>query len=149
MPLLQLKDALETSDTTGILWTLLVLVVLIVAFVLVRKLKPKNVVAYQTDSGQVMVSHSAIVELVETSCEQLEEVSRPKVKITAKGGATHFDIRIKLASGGRMRDIEHTLQQHLRRALTENLGIENLGRIDITATGFKSGKIGSGEDTPR
>ena len=146
MPLFQISDALEVGRTTPILWILLALLALLVIWICIRCLRPKNVVAYQTDSGQVMVSHAAIVELVETSCEQLEEISHPKVNITTKGNTTHFDIRIKLASGGRMRDIEHTLQEHLRRALTENLGIERLGRIDIPATGFKSGKIESPEE---
>jgi hypothetical protein len=52
-------------------------------------------------------------------------------------------VRIKLLSGGRLREIEQTLQSHLRKALTENLGIESLGRINILATGFKSGRIDS------
>ncbi|MFP4070373.1 MAG: alkaline shock response membrane anchor protein AmaP, partial [Opitutales bacterium] len=120
---------------------LLALFALLFFCILVRKLKPKQVVAYRTDSGSVMVSRSAIVELVQTSCEQIDEVFKPSVRITTKGKTTHFNVRIKLASGGRMRDIEQTLQSHLRAALTENLGIENVGRIDITATGFKSGKI--------
>ncbi len=105
--------------------------------------QPKNVVAYTTESGRVMVSRSAIVELVQTSCEQLQDVSKPQVKIKVKGNTTHFEIRIKLLSGGRLRRIEETLQSHLRKALTENLGIESLGRINIVATGFKSGRIES------
>jgi len=58
-----------------------------------------------------------------------------------KGGQTHFEVRLKLAAGGQLRAIENMLQAHLRRALTENLGIENLGRINIVATGFKSGRV--------
>jgi hypothetical protein len=54
---------------------------------------------------------------------------------------THFDVRIQLKSGGRLRDIEQTLQVHLRQNLTENLGIEHLGQINIVASGFKSGRI--------
>ena len=50
---------------------------------------------------------------------------------------------IKLKSGGSLRTIEQTLQSHLRQALTENLGIENLGQINIVATGFKSSRIDS------
>jgi hypothetical protein len=44
-------------------------------------------------------------------------------------------------SGGRLREIEETLQTHLRQNLSENLGIEHLGQINIVATGFKSGSI--------
>ena len=107
---------------------------------LVRR-QPKNIVAYRTENGRVMVCRSAIVELIRTSCEQLDDVAKPSVKIKVKGKTTHFDVRIQLMSGGRLRDIEQTLQTHLRQNLTENLGIENLGQINIVATGFKSGRI--------
>ena len=82
-----------------------------------------------------------VVELIRTSCEQLDDIAKPIVKIKVKGKTTHFDVRIQLKSGGRLRDIEQTLQGHLRQNLTENLGIENLGQINIVASGFKSGRI--------
>ncbi|MFQ3226309.1 MAG: hypothetical protein ACI8Z5_002581 [Lentimonas sp.] len=107
---------------------------------LVRR-QPKKIVAYRTENGCVMVSRPAIVELIRTSCEQLNDITKPSVRIKVKGKTTHFDVRIQLMSGGRLRDIEQTLQKHLRQNLTENLGIENLGKINIVATGFKSGRI--------
>lgn len=109
-------------------------------FVLIRR-QPKHIKAYSTENGEVIVSRSAIVELVQTSCEQIKEVSRPQVRMHVKGGKTQFEVRLKLASGGQLRSIEQMLQAHLRKALTENLGIENLGRINIVATGFKSGRL--------
>ncbi len=115
--------------------------VLVCLLILLLRRQPKKVVAYATENGRVMVSRSAIIELVQTSCEQLKDVSKPHVKIKVKGKVTHFDVSIKLQSGGRLRSVEETLQSHLRRALTENLGIEHLGRINIVATGFKSGRI--------
>lgn len=132
-----------TVSERSILFGITGVVVLILLLLLLRRRQPKKVVAYITDSGRVMVSRSAIVELVQTSCAQLEEVSKPAVKIKVKGNVTHFQVHLKLTSGGRLREIEQTLQSHLRNALTENLGIENLGKIDIVATGFKSGKIAS------
>ena len=112
--------------------------------ILVRR-QPKNVVAYTTENGRVMVSRHAIIDLVQTSCEQLENVSKTLVKIKSKGQTTHLEVRIVLLSGGRLREIEQTLQSHLREALTENLGIESLGYINIVATGFKSGRIDSND----
>jgi len=111
------------------------------ALILLLRRQPKQIVAYRTENGRVMVSRSAIVELIRTSCEQINDVAKPCVKIKVKGKTTHFDVRIQLMSGGRLREIEQTLQQHLRHCLTENLGIENLGKINIVATGFKSGRI--------
>lgn len=135
----------QTLLTGGI--GIVVLAVLIL--MLLSRRQPKKVVAYTTDNGRVMVSRGAIVELVQTSCAQLEEVSKPSVRIKVKGSTTHFLVNIKLTSGGRLREIEQTLQSHLRNALTENLGIESLGKIDIVATGFKSGKISSKTTLPK
>lgn len=117
-----------------------VLALALFLILLVRR-QPKKIVAYRTENGRVMVCRSAIIELIRTSCEQLNDVAKPNVKIKVKGKTTHFDVRIQLMSGGRLRDIEETLQAHLRQNLTENLGIENLGQINIVATGFKSGRI--------
>lgn len=120
---------------------LLAALALAVVLVLLRRRQPGHVKAYSTDNGAVLVCRTAIVELVQSSCEQIKEVSKPRVQMRLKGGQTHFEVRLKLAPGGQLRLIESMLQAHLRRALTENLGIENLGRINIVATGFKSGRI--------
>lgn len=140
-------NELNLSDRIGYLYeppycyAAIAAIALTFLFILLKRRQPKKVIAYKTENGQVTVSRSAIVELVQTSCQQLSYVSKPRVKIKVKGKTTHFEVRLKLTSGASLRKIESTLQAHLRRALTEDLGIENLGRIDILATGFKSGKI--------
>ncbi|MGJ8652204.1 MAG: alkaline shock response membrane anchor protein AmaP [Opitutaceae bacterium] len=110
-------------------------------FILYLRRQPSKVLAYATENGRVMVSRSAIVELVQTSCEQLNVVTKPRVRIKVKGQFTHLEVTIKLLSGGYLRAVEDTLQTHLRAALSQNLGIEELGQINIVADGFKSGKI--------
>lgn len=109
----------------------------VLVIIAVIKRQPNHVVAYTTDSGSVTVSRAAIVELVQSSCAQIEAVSKPRVTIMVKRRTAHFKVRIKLASGGRLRDVEHALQNHLRKSLSDNLGIEHLGKIDVIATGFK------------
>jgi hypothetical protein len=132
----------EILTQINYLYVAAVLALAFVFFLLIRR-QPKHVRAYSTENGEVIVSRAAIVELVQTSCEQIKEVSKPHVRMQVKGGQTHFEVRLKLASGGQLRAIETMLQAHLRRALTDNLGIENLGRINIVATGFKSGRLDS------
>ena len=117
------------------------IIALALFLILLVRRQPNKIVAYRTENGRVMVCRSAIVELIRTSCEQLDDVAKPIVKIKVKGKTTHFNVRIQLKSGARLRDIEQTLQLHLRQNLTENLGIENLGQINIVASGFKSGRI--------
>ncbi len=143
MSLSEFYTFLQELPQPEFLYMCVTTVALMFILILLLRRQPKNVVAYTTENGRVMVSRHAIVELVQTSCEQLQDVSKPQVKINVKGQTTHFEVRIKLLSGGRLRQIEQTLQAHLRKALTENLGIESLGRINIVATGFKSGRIDS------
>ena len=136
-------DSLQALPGTHLLLWLFISVAIIYFFLFFLRRQPKNVVAYSTENGRVTVSRSAIVELVQTSCQQLQDVSKPQVKIKSEGETSHFEVSIKLMSGASLRSIEQTLQSHLRQALTENLGIENLGQINIVATGFKSKRIDS------
>lgn len=116
------------------------LLLLVVLFLLLKR-QPKNIVAYKTENGDVTISRSAVVELVRTSCQQISQVSKPRLKVFTKKGLTHFTIRIQLTSGSRLKDVEETLQNHLRESLSKNLGIEKLGTVNIIVTSFKSSKI--------
>ena len=136
-------DSLQALPGVELLLWLVISIATIYFLVFFLRRQPKNVVAYSTENGRVTVSRSAIVELVQATCQQLQDVSKPHVKIKSKGETSHFEVSIKLMSGASLRRIEQTLQSHLRQALTENLGIENLGHINIVAKGFKSKKIDS------
>jgi hypothetical protein len=103
--------------------------------------RAKKVIAYSTEGGRVIVNRSAIVELVQSACAQIQDVSKPRVRICIRGGIPHFQVRLKLASDGHLREVEASLQKHLRDALTLNLGIEKLGKIDVIATGFRGSRL--------
>ena len=116
-------------------------IVLIILFLrLCSNCQPKNVTAYSTAGGHVIVNRAAIIDLVQSTCSQINDVSKPRVRIRIKKGTPHFQVQIKLSSSGRLREIEQSLQEHLREALSQNLGIEKLGKIDVIATGFKYSK---------
>lgn len=83
--------------------------ILIFIWIMLIRRQPKKIVAYQTENGRVMICRSAIVELVRSACEQLDGVAKPSVKIHVRGNYTHFDVRLKLMTGARLKDIEHTL----------------------------------------
>lgn len=119
------------------------LLFLLVILILLRRRQPQNIVAYKTENGNVTINRSAVVELVRTSCEQMNHVSKPKLTVFTRRGLTHFNIRLQLTSGGNLKDVEETLQNHLRESLSKNLGIETLGNINIFVTSFKSSRIRS------
>jgi|GEM_PF-493594 hypothetical protein len=120
----------------------LLILALVLFLILAWKLgrQPKHIVAYSTDDGEVWVTRSAIIELIKTTCELLPSVQKPSVKMRIKGRQTHFNIAFKLASNGQLRLIESQLQGQLRQALEANFGLQNLGKINLIATGFKQDK---------
>ncbi len=141
----EITERLQQLGALEYLYISLATLALVALLILLLRRQPRKIVAYATEDGQVFVARSAIKELVQSSCEQLEGVSKPRTRISIKGGFAHFDVKVKLVGSCRLKDVEATLQRHMRRALTENLGIENLGQIDVTATGFKSGRVEQGQ----
>ena len=86
---------------------------------------------------------SAIKELVQSAFQQIDGVTKPHCRIKTKGGRIHLCVEIKLDGDSQMRTVEALLQKHMRKSLTEKLGIEKLGDINIIATGFKDARAGS------
>ena len=148
----------EIADTFSHLWqpaylcAALAVILLALALYFLAGRQPRAILAYTTENGRLMISRAAIGELVRSACAQLDDIERPRVRLRVRGRKAHFKVFIKLKSGACLREIEATLQKHLRRELRENLGIERLGTIDIVATGIESGPVERGtsrtEDEP-
>ena len=135
-------------DSTTLLGLAVVAFILLL-LILLRKRQPAKIIAYHSENGRVMVSRSAIQELVQNACKEVEQIHRPNVRIRTRRGTCHLKVGIKLESGGKLRELEEKLQQHLRQSLTDTLGIEKLGAIDVTATGFKDKKSSKAENLSR
>ncbi|MFT4901640.1 MAG: hypothetical protein ACI81V_000914 [Lentimonas sp.] len=137
----EISDALQHLGQTEYLYMGGTAITLALLLILLLRRQPKQIVAYVTENGRVMVSRSAIVELVRNTCTQLQVVSKPQVKMWTRGRTSHFNIALKLKESGQLRQVEQALQTRLRQSLTENLGIEKLGQINIIATGFKNSNL--------
>ena len=102
--------------------------------------KSPRVVAYRTKKGIVQVSCGAISDLVQSICKKDSHISQLKTKIISKRKNLNIQIRLRIESGSHLKSIEETLQSEIREALRESLGIENIGFIDIIATGIKDSR---------
>lgn len=136
-----LDQLIDFITQREVLYALGVLLLLLVAAIFLLRRQPKNIVAYTTDTGDVLVKRSAVIESIHTTCDQLKDVGKPKVTVKTKGKTTDVRIEVALSGSAQLRTVEETLQRHLRAVLSNNLGIERLGRIDIIATGYKSGRV--------
>ena len=142
-----LNEALCQLSEPFYLCTLGLVLALLLFILLLLRRQPKQIVAYKTENGNVTISRLAIVELVRTSSQQIDGINKPVIKIYTRGKHVHLTIYIKFSGDGRLREIEKTLQEYLRQNLSENLGVENLGNINIVITSFKSKKIASPRNT--
>ena len=124
------EDPQNVYIATGIC---LFLLVFLVAFIF-RPRNGKSVLAYEDANGRVEVNRSAINELVQNACAQIETITKPKVVTTVKKGVPALQIKLKVQGDARMKDIRDRLRNHLRTQLMENLGFEKLGSIDILVT---------------
>jgi len=110
---------------------------LLILYLLFRLRPPSKIRAFRGETGYVMVSRHALLELVYSACEQLPEVRKPSVRIRSKR-KLHLQVRIQVDGSARLRDTSAFLQTHLKDALENNMGIERLGSIEVVVTGIRS-----------
>lgn len=110
---------------------------LLIFYLLLRLRPPSKIKAFKGDTGYVMVSRHALLELVYSACEQLPEVRKPSVKILRKR-KLHLQVRIRIDGTAKLRDTSSFLQTHLKDALENNMGIEKLGNIEVVVTGIRN-----------
>lgn len=102
--------------------------------------KSPRLIAYKTDKGVVQVNSGAISDLVHSICKRETHISQLRTKIVYKRKKLNIQIRLRIENGSHLKSIEESLQSDIREALHESLGIENIGYIDIIATGIKDSK---------
>lgn len=119
----------------------LLLLVLLLIFFLSKK-QPSRIRAFDNGSGYVEISRSALVDIIRSKSEQIDIEKKPGVVIRTRRGKLHVDIKIRLLPSRRLTEVSDILQQHLREALQDGLGIRKLGNINVMVTGVrvKTGK---------
>ena len=126
---------LGPSDTTIALLILLA-IVFIVPVLLFLKLSKNNLLVFNNEDGKVEISKAAIQEIIQRTCEQFVEVGRARGDISKSRGQINIRVRLKLRVKTRLQDISNELQHQITRAIRDDLGIENLGVVNVIVEGF-------------
>ncbi|MCH2156119.1 MAG: alkaline shock response membrane anchor protein AmaP [Opitutales bacterium] len=111
----------------------LLLAIFLVAFIM-RPRKVKVIVAFEDGSGSVSISRSAINELVQSACAQIDTIKQPKVFTKVKKGIPTLKIKLKVDGDVKMREVREELRETLQAQLMDNLGFRKIGDIDILVT---------------
>lgn len=108
---------------------------------LVRR-PPETFEAFSNEAGKVLISRQALQEQIQRCCEDLVDVGRARVKVLSKRELVSIHVRLKIKSNAKLVGISSYLQGQISSVLHKNLGVENVGPIDILVTGIlpQSGK---------
>jgi hypothetical protein len=75
-------------------------------------------------------------ELVRTCCEEIGDIGSARAYVRVKSGAVHVWVDLRVKRTTNLKGIASYLRQQIAQALTENLGIENLGEIEMVVVGM-------------
>jgi len=125
-----------------IIGTIAVIILVVVVIYLLSKRQPSRIRAFTNGSGYVEISRAALVDIIRAKSEQVDIEKKPGVAIRSRRGKLHVDVKIRLLPSRRLTEVSEILQQHLKDALQEGLGIRKLGSINVMVVGVrvKSGK---------
>ena len=125
------------SPTANALMILVPLAVLfVVLVVLFFKLGKTNLLVFNNQDGKVEISRNAIQEIIQRTCEQFVEVGKARGDISKSKGKINIKVRLKLRVKTRLQDISNELQRQITHAIRDDLGIENLGEVNVIVEGF-------------
>ena len=131
------------------------LLAVVVAVVLKALRRPADTFeAFANESGKVLVSKQALQEQIQRCCEEIGDIGKVRAKVIQKNGVVLTRIRMRMRSNAKLSGISGYLQQQIGSVLQRNLGVENIGPIDIVVTGIlpsseePAAKIKPEEKTP-
>jgi len=91
--------------------------------------------AFPTDGGQVLVTVRAVKELVLHCCDELSGDGSAEVRVHTRRGELRTRVELRLRRNANVKGVTSYLRERIVQALTENLGLENVGDIDIVVVG--------------
>ena len=122
--------------------SLIAVVLLLLVLYLLSKRQPARVRAFNNTNGYVEISRAALVDIIRATAEQVDIEKKPGVHLRTRRGRLHVDVRIRMLPTRRLTEVSEILQKHLMETLSDGMGIQRLGSINVLVVGVrvKTGK---------
>lgn len=115
--------------------------------------RPKEILAFESGTGNVTVARSAIADLIHRAAANTEGVAKCSSRITVRRGQLQIKLKLHLRASSRLKDVHQTLKNRIGETLKRTLGIEQMGDIDTVVVGLvgtpDTGSFVSSEDAPK
>jgi MoaA/NifB/PqqE/SkfB family radical SAM enzyme len=95
--------------------------------------------------GKIRISRDALYAAIHEAASGVEGVSIRRVKAAIKRGKIYIDIFVRLGVGRSLSTVSEDGQVHLSNALVNDLGLGNIGKINVVVAGFSRKSCCSGE----
>ena len=125
-----LEYLLNAPALVIVLWATLGLLAL---FLILRK--PRRLLLVSNESGRLQISRHALHRLLEACCQQLSGVSSARARVVKRRGKFKTYLRLKVRPDAKMDAIQGYLSQEIADIYRLNLGITNVGPIEIEIIG--------------
>ncbi|MET0262592.1 MAG: hypothetical protein ABW223_06825 [Rariglobus sp.] len=119
-----------TSLQYAFIWSALALLVLLLVL-----RPPATLTLISDDKGRLLISRHALNRLIETCCEQLRGVASARASVCRRSGKFAVTIRLKVRPNAKLDAIQGYLTQEVGDIFRENLGIGEMGRVEVKVVG--------------
>jgi hypothetical protein len=96
---------------------------------------PSTLILSNDAKGGLRISRHALHRLIETCCEQLRGVASARARVSRSRGKFTVSIRLKVRPNAKLDAIQGYLSQEVDAIFRENLGIGEIGRVDVEVVG--------------
>ena len=108
---------------------------LAVLAILILVRQPKTLLLARTEQGRLRISRHALHRLLETCCEQVGGVASARAFVKRRRGKFCTKLRLKVRPNAKLDAIQGYLTQEITSTYRDNLGIKDVGPVEIEVVG--------------
>lgn len=86
--------------------------------------------------GKIRISRHALYAAIREAASDVDGVSIRRVEAAIKHGKIYIDIFVRLGVCRSVSTVSEDVQVHLSNVLVNDLGLDNIGRINVVVAGF-------------
>ena len=103
--------------------------------ILILLRQPKTLLLARTEQGRLRISRHALHRLLETCCEQVGGVASARAFVKRRRGKFCTKLRLKVRPNAKLDAIQGYLTQEIASTYRDNLGIKEVGPVEIEVVG--------------
>jgi hypothetical protein len=109
------------------------IVLLVILLILLHQ--PSLLVLSTNESGRLAISRHALHRLVEACCEQTKGIATARAFVVRSRGRFNTEVRLKIRPDAKLDAIQGYLTQEIADIYRENLGLKEVGPIEVKIVG--------------